>query len=50
MIDFLRSNTWCSLEEYLWGLSVPQIQLSASDFSHINYTKRKADRSKRKKH
>ena len=44
MIDFLRSNTWCSREEYLWELTVPQVQLSSIDFSHVNYNKRKSDR------
>lgn len=41
MIDFLRSNTWCSREEYLWGMSVAQVQLSSIDFTHIDYDKRK---------
>lgn len=37
MIDFLRSNTWCSQEEYKWGMTVPQIRLASMDFTHIEY-------------
>lgn len=37
MVDFLRSNTWCSREEYLWGMTVGQIRLSSFDFSHVEY-------------
>lgn len=35
MIDFLRSNTWCSHEEYLWEMTVGQVRLSSFDFSHV---------------
>lgn len=35
MIDFLRSNTWCSQEEYKWHMTVPQVKLSSFDFSHV---------------
>ena len=37
MVDFLRSNTWCSREEYLWEMTVGQVRLSSFDFSHIEY-------------
>lgn len=37
MVDFLRSNTWCSREEYLWGMTVGQVRLSSFDFSHVEY-------------
>lgn len=37
MIDFLRSNTWCSQKEYKWGMTVPQIRLASMDFTHIEY-------------
>lgn len=37
MIDFLRSNTWCSQEEYKWGMTVPQVRLASMDFTHIEY-------------
>lgn len=37
MIDFLRSNTWCTKEEYMWGMTIGQIRLSGIDFSHIEY-------------
>lgn len=37
MIDFLRSNPWCTREEYMWGMSVPQVRLSNFDFSHVEY-------------
>jgi hypothetical protein len=35
MIDFLRSNAWCSREEYMWGMTVGQVRLSSFDFSRI---------------
>ena len=41
MIDFLRANTWCSQEQYLWKMTVAQVQLSAVDFSHIKYNTKK---------
>lgn len=37
MIDFLRSNTWCSQEEYKWQMSIPQVHLASMDFTHIEY-------------
>lgn len=37
MVDFLRSNTWCSRDEYLWGMTVGQVRLSSFDFSHVEY-------------
>lgn len=37
MIDFLRSNTWCSRDEYLWKMTVGQVRLSSFDFSHVQY-------------
>lgn len=37
MIDFLRTNTWCSQEEYKWRMTVPQIRLASIDFTHIEY-------------
>ena len=37
MIDFLRANLWCSREEYLWSMTVPQIRLASLDFSHVEY-------------
>lgn len=37
MIDFLRTNTWCSQEEYKWGMTVPQVRLASMDFTHIEY-------------
>lgn len=46
MVDFLRSNTWCSREEYLWGMTVGQVKLSSFDFSHVEYGK---DKKKKKK-
>lgn len=35
MIDFLRSNIWCSQEEYKWRMTVPQIRLASMDFTHL---------------
>ena len=40
MVDFLRENNWCSLEQYKWGLSVAQIRLMSVDFTHIEYLDR----------
>lgn len=37
MVDFLRANTWCSREEYLWRMTVPQVRLASVDFSHVEY-------------
>lgn len=37
MIDFLRANTWCSQEEYKWGMTVPQVRLASMDFTHMEY-------------
>lgn len=37
MIDFLRSNPWCSQEEYKWRMTVPQVRLAGIDFTHIEY-------------
>lgn len=46
MVDFLRSNTWCSRDEYLWGMTVGQVRLSSFDFSHVEYGNK--DKKKRK--
>lgn len=48
MVDFLRANTWCSQEEYKWGMTVPQVRLASMDFSHIEYLTEK-EKSKNKK-
>ena len=37
MIDFLRANTWCSQEEYKWGMTVPQVRLASMDFTRLEY-------------
>lgn len=37
MIDFLRTNAWCSQEEYKWQMTVPQVRLASMDFTHIEY-------------
>lgn len=37
MVDFLKANPFVSMEEYLWGLSVPMIKLMSMDFTHIHY-------------
>lgn len=46
MVDFLRSNPWCSREEYMWGMTVGQVRLAAMDFSHIEYENK--DKKKKK--
>ena len=45
MIDFLRSNPWCSKEEYMWGMSVAQVKLASYDFSHVEYLNDKASKA-----
>lgn len=47
MVDFLRSNPWCSRDEYLWQMTVGQVRLSSFDFSHVEYGKSK-DKKKKK--
>ena len=37
MIDFLRTNTWCSQNEYKWEMTVPQVRLASMDFTRIEY-------------
>lgn len=37
MVDFLRSNPWCSMDEYLWRMTVGQVRLASFDFSHVEY-------------
>lgn len=37
MVDFLRANTWCSLDQYMWGMSMAQIQLASMDFTRTEY-------------
>lgn len=49
MIDFLRSNPWCSREEYMWELSVPQITLASSDFTHLEYLMTKEEMEKERR-
>lgn len=48
MVDFLRSNPWCSREEYLWEMTVGQVRLASLDFSHVEYKKEKNKPVKRK--
>lgn len=48
MIDFLRSNPWCSQEEYKWQMTVPQVRLASMDFTHLEYIS-ESDRNKTKK-
>lgn len=48
MIDFLRANTWCSRDEYIWGLTVAQIRLSTYDFSHVDYHHSSKTKKKKK--
>ena len=40
MVDFLKEHTWCSPEMYKWVLSVAQIRLMTSDYTHIEYLDR----------
>ena len=43
MVDFLRSNTWCSRDEYM---TIGQVRLSSFDFSHVEYLNK--DKKKKK--
>lgn len=45
MTDFLKENTWCSLHQYQWELSVAQIRLMSFDFTHIEHLD--ADKSRK---
>lgn len=45
MIDFLRANSWCSKEEYMWQMTVGQVKLSGLDFSHVEYLKENEKRT-----
>lgn len=40
MVDFLRENSWCSVEQYKWEFSIPQIRLMSHDFTHVEYLDR----------
>lgn len=46
MIDFLRSNPWCSREEYMWRMTVPQVRLASYDFTHVEYRRDKKGKNK----
>lgn len=48
MIDFLRSNPWCSRDEYLWQMTVGQVRLASFDFSHVEYLHDKKKKGKKK--
>lgn len=49
MCDFLKANPWCSREEYLWGMTVPQVKLASIDFSHTEYLASKEEKAKKAK-
>lgn len=42
MVDFLRANPWCSVEQYKWSMTVAQITLASCDYSRIEYDNNKA--------
>lgn len=46
MVDFLRSNPWCSRDEYMWKMTVGQVRLSSFDFSHVEYDQNKDNEKK----
>lgn len=48
MIDFLRANPWCSREEYMWEMTIPQIKLASIDFSHVEYLSEKTKSNRHK--
>jgi hypothetical protein len=37
MMDFIKMFPSVTIEEYMWKLTIPQIKLSQSDYSHTNY-------------
>jgi len=49
MVDFLRSNPWCSRDEYLWKMTVGQVRLASFDFSHVEYLPDKKRKGGKKK-
>ena len=45
MMDFLKSHPGITREEYMWGMTVPQVVLASCDFAHLLYLK---DRKRRR--
>ena len=41
MVDFLKANTFMSMEDYLWKYSIPMIKIMGMDNSHVNYLSEK---------
>lgn len=41
MVDFLKSFPFISLEDYLWGYSIPMLRIMGIDNSHIRYLSEK---------
>lgn len=51
MIDFLKAHPSVSKDEYMWGWTVPQIQLAICDNTHIEYlTEDQAKRDKMRRY
>lgn len=48
MVDFLKENPWCSVEQYKWGFSSAQISLMSVDFTHSEYLNSDAAKSNKK--
>lgn len=47
MVDFLKANPFVSMEEYLWGLSVPMIKIMSMDFTHVHYLSEEEQKKKK---
>ena len=41
MVDFLKANPFVTMDDYIWGLSVPMIRLMIQDNTRIHYMSEK---------
>lgn len=45
MVDFLKANPYMTVDDYLWGYSIPMIKIMGMDNSRVNYlSKKEAER------
>jgi len=49
MCDFLKANPWCSRNEYLWDMTIPQIKIASLDYSHTEYIASKEEKEKKER-
>jgi hypothetical protein len=46
MVDFLKANTFVTMEDYKWNLSIPMIRLMSIDNTRIHYLSEKQAKMK----